>query len=114
MKTEITKIVVENNQIVVFKKTVMCLGMFTGKKDLARFAWLGEEYTKVLPTFSGYGYAYNAITKKWVPIDIYKKFIETGKKQYDQIPTDLIQSKVVGPNDWDASALKIPVHFKGV
>ncbi len=92
----------------IYSERNVHLIVFYKEEDLARFPWLTEKgFTIIMPTFEGYGYAFNPTENLWHHIDITNKIIE--KETHCKIPASTFQSFAVNETDWDSNCSKIPV-----
>jgi len=105
----IKKIVVFEDHLVVFEEREIPLGTFEPSED--RAPMLKERgYTKVLPTFSGYGFAYHP-EDGWVAVDLQDKNIDSGRTH--QMPTkDTFRGFAVPEGEWTGAHRRIPVYIR--
>jgi hypothetical protein len=107
--TDVQKIEVDGNQMIVTIRKRISFTLFYEEKDLKRFPWLTEKgFNIVMPTFEGYGYAFNPTEQLWHEIDLFNKSIRS-LPTYTKIPENIFRSLAVNENEWDSSCSKIPV-----
>lgn len=109
---QITKIVVEGNKIIVFKKKEIDLGLVFEEKDIEeRFSWLPHpRFSLVLPTWAGYGYAWDRDEQAWYEIDISKQ--TWGVRVGRHLPENIFRAMAIPAEIWSKEAAEIPVEVK--
>lgn len=110
---KITRIDVVGDKLIVHEEWECNLSFIDLKAkglDCVPYRWLLKQgFTKILPSWSGFGYALK--DGKWFYIDLEEKTIEpmvAGSK----LPDDLIRSLIVPEAEWGKWATEIPVNRK--